>query len=171
MATLVEHTQTEVQNTATLEERIQKLEDEAAIRDLAATFADAVTRNDKAQIASVWKKNAAFAIKAPFNNVCNGVDEIVALIASLRDVKEFFVQFVHSGVIDVQGDHATARWIMQEVGKGGEKYYHTNGIFSDEMEKVNGKWLFTARAWHFAYLDLSAFTGTGYTLPNALPME
>ena len=169
MATLVERFQTEKRVTVTLEERVQKLEDEAAVRDLAATFADAVTRNDKAQIASVWKKGAVFAIKAPFNNVCNGVDEIVALLSSLRDVKEFFVQFVHSGVIDVQGDYATARWIMREFGKGGEKYYHTDGIFFDELEKIDGQWLFTARAWHFAYLDMSAFTGTGYTLPDALP--
>ncbi len=169
MAPLIDRLHTEVKSIATLEERIQKLEDEAAIRDLAATFADAVTRNDKALIASVWKKDAVFAIKAPFNNVCNGVDEILALLSSLRDVKEFFVQFVHSGVIDVQEDRATARWIMREFGKGGEKYYHTDGIFFDQMEKIDGKWLFTARAWHFAYLDMSAFTGTGYTLPDALP--
>ena len=169
MATLVERMKPVVKSTATLEERIQRLEDEAAIRDLAATFADAVTRNDKAHIASVWKKDAVFTIKAPFNNVCNGVDEILTLLSSLRDVKDFFVQFVYSGLIDVQGNHATARWIMREFGKGGEKYYHTAGIFSDEMEKVDGKWLFTARAWHFAYLDMSAFTGDAYTLPEALP--
>ena len=153
----------------TLEERIQKLEDEAAIRELAAVFAEAVTINDKALFASLWKKDGVFTIEAPFSNVCNGVDEIVALISSLRDVKEFFVQFVHSGVINVQGDHATARWIMREIGKGGEKYYQTLGIFSDAMEKVDGKWLFTARAWHFAYLDFAPFTGNAHTLPHKLP--
>lgn len=151
---------------ATLEERIQKIEDEAAIRDLAAVFADAATRNDKSLLASVWKNDAVFTIEAPLRNVCNEVDEILALISRLRDDKEFFVQFVHSGVIDVTGDHATARWIMREAGKGGEKYYHTYGIFSDAMERVNGKWLFSERTWHFAYLDLSPFTGTGHALPQ-----
>ncbi len=154
---------------ATLEGRIQKLEDEAAIRDLAATFADAATRNDKTLLASVWKKDGVFTIESPLKNVCNGVDEIIALISKLRDDKEFFVQFVHSGVIEVKGDHATARWIMREVGKGGEKYYHNYGVCSDAMEKVDGKWLFSERAWHFAYLDFSPFTGTGYALPDPLP--
>ena len=153
---------------AILEERIQKLEDEAAIRDLAATFADAATRHDMDLLASVWKKDGMFTIEAPLKNVCNGVEEIVALISKLRSDKEFFVQFVHSGVIDVRGDHATARWIMREAAKGGEKYYHTYGIFSDAMEKVDGKWLFAERAWHFVYLDFSPFTGNGYALPNPL---
>ena len=153
---------------ADLEARIQKLEDEAAIRGLAATFADAATRDDMDLLASVWKKDGVFTIGTPLKNVCNGVKEIVTLISKLRSDKEFFVQFVHSGVIDVKGDHATARWIMREVGKGGEKYYHNYGIFSDAMKKVDGKWLFTERAWHFVYLDFSAFTGTGYTLPNQL---
>ena len=154
---------------ATPEERIQKLEDEAAVRDLAATFADAATRHDMALLASVWKQDGVFTIEAPLKNVCNGVKEIVALISKLRNNMEFFVQFVHSGVIDVKGDHATARWIMREVGKGGDKYYHNYGIFSDAMERVDGKWLFTERAWHFAYLDFSPFTGTAYALPNPLP--
>ena len=154
---------------AILEERIKKLEDEAAIRDLAATFADAATRNDKALLASVWKKDGAFTIEAPLKNVCNGLDEILALISKLRDGKEFFVQFVHSGVINVTGDHATARWIMCEAGKGGDKYYHTYGIFSDAMERVDGKWLFAERAWHFAYLDFSPFTGNGHALPDPMP--
>ncbi|MGI4831799.1 MAG: nuclear transport factor 2 family protein [Janthinobacterium lividum] len=153
---------------ATLEERIQKLEDEAAIRDLAATFADAATRNDMALLASVWTKEGIFTIEAPLKNVCSGVEEIVTLISKLRGDKEFFVQFVHSGVMDVKGDHATARWIMREVGKGGDKYYHNYGMFSDAMEKVDGKWLFTERTWHFAYLDFSPFTGTGYALPSSV---
>ncbi len=154
---------------ATTEERLQKLEDEAAIRDLAAAFADAATRNDKALLASVWKNDGVFTIEAPLKNVCYGVNEVVALISRLRDDKEFFVQFVHSGVIHVTGDHATARWIMREAGKGGDKFYHTYGIFSDAMERIDGKWLFSERAWHFAYLDFTPFTGSGHALPTPLP--
>lgn len=37
----------------TLEERVQKLEDEAAIRDLAAAFADTASRNDKAAFSAL----------------------------------------------------------------------------------------------------------------------
>jgi len=100
-----------------VEERIQKLEDEAAIRDLAAAFADATSRDDKAEYTTSWKKNGVFTIGAPLTNVCNGVEEILAFISKLRDDKEFFVQFVHSGVVAVNGDHATARWLVEEVAR------------------------------------------------------
>lgn len=102
--------------------------------------------------------------------VCNGMEEIMALLSKLRDPKVFFVEFVHSGQVAVNGDHATARWIIREVGKGpGETYYNTYGIFSDAMEKVDGKWLFVERAFHYMYLDSSPFTGDGYVLPDPLP--
>ncbi len=153
----------------TVEERIQKLEDEAAIRELAAAFADATSRGDKADFTSSWKKDGVFTIGAPLANVCNGVEEITAFISKLRDDKEFFVQFVHSGLVDVKGHHATARWLVEEVGKGGDKYYHNYGFFADSIEKVDGKWLFAERSFHYVYLDFSSFTGSTYSLPNPLP--
>jgi hypothetical protein len=86
----------------------------------------------------------------------------------LRGDKEFFVQFVHSGVITVNGDHATARWLVEEVAKGGDKYYHNYCAVSDAMEKVNGTWLFSERFFHFIYLDFSPFTGNAHALPDPL---
>ncbi len=50
---------------ATLEERIQRLEDESAIRDLVAKFADAVTRSDMVQLATVWTADGVFTIEEP----------------------------------------------------------------------------------------------------------
>ena len=152
----------------TLEQRLQKLEDESAIRDLVAKFADAATRNDMALLATVWKVNAVFTIEEPLKNVRNGVDEIVGLVSQLRGNKEFFVQYAHSGVIELNADRATARWIMRETGKGGEKYYHVAGMFFDSLEKINGKWLFAERTWRFAYIDFSCFTGNGHALPASV---
>ena len=156
------------QDNATLEARVQRLEDEAAIRDLAAAFADAASRNDKAALAAVWKTDGVLTINDPLPNVCKGIDAIEKLIGQLRDDKEFFVQFVHSGVISVFGGHATARWLVREIGKGGDKYYNNYGYFSDAMEKIQGKWLFAERAYHYAYLDFSPFTGKGYSPPNPM---
>ena len=153
---------------ATLEERLERLEEESSIRDLVAKFADAVTRNDMAQLATVWKAGGVFSIEEPLKNVRNGVDEIVSLISQLRGNKEFFVQYAHSGVIELNGDRATARWIMRETGKGGEKYYHVAGIFFDSLEKIDGRWLFAERCWRFAYIDFSPFTGNGHALPVSM---
>lgn len=150
----------------TLEQRIQKLEDEAAVRNLVAAFADAVTRGDKAALSAVWKQDGVFTIGDPMAKTCKGINEIIAFISKLRDDKEFFVQFMHSGLIVINGDHATGRWLVEEAGKGGEKYYHNYCVCSDVIEKVNGEWLFTERAFHYLYLDFSPFTGDAHTLPE-----
>ena len=78
------------------------------------------------------------------------------------------MQFVHSGVITLDGASATARWVIEEAAKGGEKYYHNYCVVSDRMEKVDGKWLFAERFFHFAYLDFAPLTGNAYALPDVL---
>ena len=152
----------------TLEERIQKLEDEAAIRNLAAAFADAATRHNMEELSATYKDDGVLTIGAPLLNSAKGVEAVVAFISRLRSDKEFFVQFVHSGVIQLNGNSATAQWLIEEAAKGGEKYYHNYCVVSDRMEKVDGKWLFAERYFHFAYLDFSPFTGNAHVLPPVL---
>jgi len=50
----------------TIEQRLQHLEDEAAIRDLAARFADAATRGDHVTIRSLFMPDGIFTIGEPF---------------------------------------------------------------------------------------------------------
>lgn len=149
----------------TLEERVQKLEDEAAIRDLAARFADAETRGDHETIKSLFKPDGILTIGEPNAVTCRGIDEIDALLHQLRDVKDFFVEFVHSGLIQIDGNTASARWLIREVGLGpGKSYYNTFGFFIDELEKVDGKWLFKSREFPYLYLDTDPFTGKAVAL-------
>ena len=150
----------------TIEQRLEHLEDEAAIRDLAARFADAATRADYETVRSLFKPDAVFTIGEPFATTSTrGVDEIVALIHKLRDGKDFFVEFVHSGLVQLDGNTASARWLVREVGMGpgkngsGKSYYNNFGFFIDELEKVDGKWLFKTRTYPYLYLDTDPFTG------------
>ena len=154
----------------TIEQRLQRLEDEAEIRDLAARFADAATRADHKTLRSLFKPDAVFMIGEPANVTLKGVDAIDAHIQKLRDNKDFFVQFVHSGIIQLNGNTASARWLMREVGLGDAKngprksYYNNFGLFLDELEKVEGKWLFKTRNYPYLYLDTDPFTGKGIAL-------
>jgi ketosteroid isomerase-like protein len=50
----------------TIEQRLEHLEDEAAIRDLVARFADAATRADYETVRSLFKPDAVFTIGEPF---------------------------------------------------------------------------------------------------------
>ena len=149
----------------TVEQRLQRLEDEAAIRDLVARFADTTTREDYAGFAALWAPNATFAINKPFVNSATGTEAILAMLHKLRDGRDFFVQFVNSGVIELLENQATARWILHEAAKSpGEHYYTPYGIFFDELEKVDGQWLFTRRSFEYLFLNLGPFTGDAHEL-------
>jgi len=152
----------------TIEERLQHLEDDAAIRDLAARFADAATRGDHQTLRSLWKPDGIFVIGEPFAVTCKGIDEISAHIRKLRDGKDFFVEFVHSGLVQIDGNTASARWLVREVGMGpgksGKSYYNNFGFFIDELEKIDGTWLFKSRTYPYLYLDTDPFTGTAVAL-------
>jgi hypothetical protein len=68
-----------------------------------------------------------------------GIHEIMDMAHKLCDTRDFFVQLVHMGIVDIKGDHATGRWILQEVGKGpGETYYNNFSQYEDVMEKQGG---------------------------------
>jgi uncharacterized protein (TIGR02246 family) len=154
----------------TIEQRLQHLEDEDAIRDLTARFADAATRGDHETLMSLWKPDGVFMIGEPFAVTCKGIEEIGALLHKLRDGKDFFVEFIHSGLVQLDGDTASARWLVREVGIGpgkngsGKSYYNNFGFFIDELEKVDGKWLFKTRAYPYLYLDTDPFTGNAVAL-------
>jgi SnoaL-like domain len=156
----------------TIEQRLQHLEDEAAIRELASRFADAVTRADHKTLRSLWKPDGVFMIGEPHAVTCKGIDEIDALIGKLRDGKDFFVQFVHGGLVHVDDNKASARWLMREIGSGpgksGQDYYNNFGFFIDELEKVDGTWLFESRTYPYLYLDTDSFTGKGIPLKTAI---
>jgi hypothetical protein len=147
----------------TIEQRLQVLEDEVAIRDLAARFADAATRGDHDTLRTLWKPDGVLIIGEPFPITCKGIDEITAHIRKLRDGKEFFVEFIHSGLIKLDGDMASARWLVREIGlgpgKSGKSFYNNFGFFIDEFERVAGRWLFKTRTYPYLYLDTDSFNG------------
>lgn len=152
---------------ATIEERIQKLEDESAVRNLAARFADAATRGDFEEFESLWTRDAVWKLNEPATVVCNGIAEIMTHIKKLRNSKDFFVEFVPTGVVEVEGNRASARWTIHEVATGpGGVYYNTYGLFSDKMVILDGKWVFSERVYDYMWMDHLPFNGDSFKLPE-----
>ena len=150
-----------------LEKRIRALEDEQAIRNVVATFADAVTRADYAEIPNLFDPSCTFKINHPANASCKGIGETMALLNKLRTGKDFFAQFIHSGVIHVDGDVAEARFIVHEMGmKKPTNFYNTYVTASDKFKRLDGKWIFTERSFDYMWLDTSEFGGTAFQLPS-----
>ncbi|MBO3748596.1 nuclear transport factor 2 family protein [Streptosporangiaceae bacterium NEAU-GS5] len=146
------------------ESSIARLLDEAAIRDTTARFADATTVGDYDGFRSLWADDAEWVIGAtegqPFERRAQGVDDIVSLYRTLREDREYFIQFAIPGSIEINGDEATARCICHEAARGpGESYYRNNGIWSDRLRRSDNGWVFTSRTYRYLWLDLSPFPG------------
>ena len=154
-----------------IEQRLQDIEDDSAIRSLAARFADAAMMADYEEFSTLWTDKGKWTIHEPFYTSAEGVKAISEMLIALRTGKAFFVQFVHSGVIKLNGDRATARWIMREVSEGpGESFYNNYAVYLDTLVKSEGQWKFAQRDYHYMWVDTGAFPGAVFELPR-LPKD
>jgi len=134
--------------------------DELAIRSLAYAFCDAANRRDTVEFELVWDENGIWEIGAPLHSVATGATEITAHLLELLKPFEFFVQQVHSGVVAIHGNSATARWWVQETARAlGGQPYDNHAIYEDELVKRDGTWRFTRRSYRYVWLDLKSPIG------------
>ena len=139
-------------------EQLKALEDENRIRALAASFADACTSGDAERFASLWTEDGVWTLSAPFTTECRGRDSSTALFSKLAADKRFFCQMLHSGIVTISGNTATARWILSESAAGHDgSFYQSLATYEDRLVYQDGKWLFRERSCKF--LDISHSSG------------
>ena len=146
----------------TLEERLKAVEDELSIRNLAARFTDAVNERDLASFRQLWTDDAVWEIGPPLQSRTDGVEEIVALLRRLLQAEEYFMQLTHSGVIEVKGDRATARFVERERGRGESSYYDSLAVYEDVLVRKADGWRFAKRFYRYRFLDQSPFGGEAF---------
>ena len=144
----------------TRKKRLKTLEDEAAIRTLVARFTDTFITSDVEEFKTLWTKEGNWVIQHPNSQSSEGIANISDMFIALKRQSDFIVQFAQSGVIKIDGNKATARWVMHEVSKGAGKTYHQNyGLYIDVMKKSKGNWRFVKRDYHFLWVNDLPFTG------------
>lgn len=146
-------------------DQIQRIADELSIRDLVARFANGCSPPDYEGFRKLWTPDpnteAIWSLSEPFVMSSTGRDDIVAMLRKLLEMWDFFVQLVHSGVVEIDGDQATGRWILREVAKGpNETYYNNFAIYEDKYHRFEGKWYFTRRDYTYMFLDSGPFNGS-----------
>ena len=146
----------------TLEERLNAVEDELSIRNLAARFTDAVNERDLASFRQLWTDDAVWEIGPPLQSRAEGVEEIVALLRRLLQAEQYFMQLTHSGVIEVKGDRATARFVERERGRGESSYYDRLAVYEDVLVRKADGWRFAKRFYRYRFLDQSSFGGEAF---------
>lgn len=149
---------------STSTEQLQRITDDLEIRDLVARFANACSPPNLEAFAKLWipdaHEKAKWIVTEPFTSSATGVADIVALLDKLLAPWDFFVQLVHTGVVKIDGNNATGRFIVREVGKGpNETYYNNFAIYEDRYSKVEGKWYIARRQYDYMFLDSGPFGG------------
>jgi PII-like signaling protein len=143
-----------------LMERLQRVEDELAIRNLAARFTDAVNERDVVAFRALWAIDATWEIGSPFQKAAQGVDAIAEMFTSLLSAKPLFVQLTHSGIVSFTSETtATSRFTERERGKGPQDFYENLAVYRDELVKQANGWRFKIRFYEYRYLDTTAFAG------------
>ena len=146
-----------------LEARLRAVEDRLEIQALAARFSDAVNERDVAAFAQLWASDhPIWEIGPPLPSRAEGKDAIIAMLKGLFQIERYFMQMTHSGVITIDGDRATARFVERERGKGDRTYYDNLAVYDDVLVREPGGWRFLERHYRYRFLDQTPFEGDAF---------
>ena len=113
-------------------------EDEMAIRALMFAYADAVNRRDPEGMAAVLAPDAIIE-KPGHGDPVQGAEKILKRYRRLQRERRFLCQMVHSGVVHVDGDRATARWWFSEtkLPVDSDRWLTMIGVYQDEVARLS----------------------------------
>jgi SnoaL-like protein len=84
-------------------------------------------------------------IGPPLRSRAEGIDEIIAMLERLFQIQRYFLQMTHSGVVTIDGDRATARFVERERGRGDGTHYDNLAVYDDLLVREPGGWRFLER--------------------------
>ena len=87
---------------------------------------------------------------------------ILALLRRLLQAEKYFIQMTHSGVIEIKGDRATARFVEAERGRGESTYYDCLAVYEDVLVRDTEGWRFAKRSYQYRFLDQTPFGGQAF---------
>lgn len=146
-----------------LEARLRAVEDRLEIQALAARFSDAVNERDVTAFAQLWASDRpSWEIGPPLQSRAEGIDEIMAMLRRLLQIERYFMQMTHSGVVTIDGDRATARFVERERGQGDGTYYDNLAVYDDVLVREPAGWRFLERHYRYRFLDQTPFEGDAF---------
>jgi len=119
------------------------VEDALNIQQLYARYSDAIMRNDPETFGSCWSEDGYWLL---LGNEYRGKKTIVETYSNSVAGTDFVLHLAMSPLISVNGDEAKVRLQVQEMlpfTGGGSMIILGN--YKDELDKIDGQWLFAAR--------------------------
>jgi ketosteroid isomerase-like protein len=147
-----------------------ELADDHAIRALTAAYTDAINRAAIDDIAPVYDEHAVFTMMDR-----PGVVGRAAILEALRTTVARYhlvTQLLHSGVVQLDGDRARARWQVTEIQipiDGTPRFIA--GRYEDEHVRRADGWKFARRTFTARYLgDIDLSSGARPDPPTLFPL-
>ncbi len=134
------------------------------IQHLAQVYADGVMQRDAEIWGNTWADDGEWHL-APGMDPVSGRENLKAFWSGVMGGYPNVLHWVQPGLIDVQGDTATARFYVQENIKDAEgNSFRVAGVYNDELVRENGAWKFAVRRFSTMYRGPVDMSGdwTGY---------
>ncbi|GAA2099472.1 hypothetical protein GCM10009801_71130 [Streptomyces albiaxialis] len=133
--------------------------DRFEITVLTGEFTDAVMMKDFDRLAALFTEDGQVRIPAGGIEM-KGRDAIRAGVERLQGNWEFFTQTTHPGTVRLEGDTATGRAYLVELGRFREGGAHQNiAIYHDRYRRTPDGWRFTSRVYELRYVDTTPLAG------------
>ncbi|MFI6493462.1 nuclear transport factor 2 family protein [Streptomyces sp. NPDC050564] len=135
--------------------------DRIEIETLRGEFTDAVMMRDYDRLASLFANDGVWRIPEA-DAEFTGPQEIRAGIERLQNAWEYFVQTAHPGAIQLEGDTASGRAYIQELGRMRDGRSGLNySLCRDRYRRTQDGWKFAERVYEVRYLDTTPLAGAG----------
>jgi len=137
----------------------QAIADRVEIDALRGEFTDAATMRDFDRFAALFTSDGVWRIPTVAEFVSRA--EIRAGIERLQASWEFFVQTIHPGTVQVDGDTAIGRSYVAELGRFRDGGSHQNlAVYHDRYQRTRDGWRFAERAYEIRYVDTTPLPGS-----------
>ncbi|MEO3802013.1 nuclear transport factor 2 family protein [Nonomuraea sp. B1E8] len=139
----------------------QTIADRVEIEALRGEFTDGTMMRDYDHIASLFTPDGALRMpNIPAELI--GQEAIRAYGRNVPEFVEFLVQNTHPGTIQINGDTATGRAYISEIGRAFDgRSSMMYAIYHDRYQRTPDGWKFAERLYEVRYEDISPLTGSG----------
>jgi ketosteroid isomerase-like protein len=150
---------------------LQVIVDRFEIEALRGEFTDALMMRDYDRFASLFTQDGAWRI--PYINVeFIGREEIRVGIERMQGLWDYFVQTVHPGTIQLEGNTAVGRAYVSELGHMRDGRSELNyAVYHDRYQRTPDGWKFAERVYEVRYLDTTPLAGSAPHAAGVLAKE
>jgi ketosteroid isomerase-like protein len=134
--------------------------DRVEIEALRGEFTDAAMMRDYDRLASLFTPDGALRMPNIPAELA-GPGQIRAFGKRVPELQDFLVQNTHPGTIQLDGDTASGRAYMHELGRARDGRSGLNyAIYHDRYQRTPDGWKFTERVYEVRYEDMTPLAGT-----------